>query len=235
MRLVTTNPFQYDCILSTIIFLQEIWPESGVCLLGTLMILIFLRFPSLPFLPSTLLSCIWSNSTLNPSGETICIKTALCYKDTCEEAEYLRSLMYWANDLYLSHSCKNVSTARSVGVNALEKSFVWGERQQPSFQVIPSVLKAQGSKIQRLLAASLILNMFGMWTWNLQLLSLSDSRNMPSTEAHADKKLWHLITWRPETQNFLCFLIQAASSLLFSLGCSFATKKKEFSFIWDAF
>lgn len=158
-------------------------------------------FPfTFPLLPSSplVLSCMWSNSILSPSGETICIKTGLCCKDTCKEAEHLISIMYWANDLYFSRSCKNVSVVRTVGANELEKSFR-GERQQPSFQVIPSILKAQGSKIQRLLAASLVLNVFYMWTWNLQFLSLSDSRNVPSTEAPADKKLWHLITWRPET------------------------------------
>lgn len=73
-----------------------------------------------------------------------------------------------------------------------------------------------------------------MWTWNLQLFSLSDSRTMPSREAQADRNLWHLITWTPKTWSLFCFLAQAASSLLFSLDY-FGTKKKEISFIWHAF
>lgn len=234
MRSVTKNPFQHDCIFSAVIFVLEIWPESDVPLLGTLMILIFLCFPSLSFLPSNLLSCVYSNSILYPSGEIICIKTGLCCKGTCKEAECLIPLMYWANDLYFSHSCKNVSIARTVGVNELEKSFFKGKRQQPHYQVIHCVLAAWGSKIQRLLAGSLVLNILDMCTWNLQLFSLSDSRNMPSREAQADRNLWHLITWTPKTWRLFCFLAQTAFSLLFSLAY-FGTKKKEISFIWHAF
>ena len=91
------------------------------------------------------------NPILNPSGEKICIRTCLCCKDTCKEAEYLISLMYWANDLYFSHSCKNVFAVRTVGIIELEKSFFRGERQQaasqPGYTLYPEGLGKQNSEV----------------------------------------------------------------------------------------
>lgn len=191
-------------------------------------------FSSIPPVYSLILDMV--KFYFKPFRENNLYQTGLCCraKDACKEAECLISLMYWANELYFSQSCKNVSITRTVGSNELEKSFFRGERHQLLFQIITSILKAWGSKIWRLVAASLVLNMFSMWTESLHSC-FSDSRKLPSTEAQAELKLWHsnyLETWEiklPTFLNTVVFLL-VIFTLLF-----FRHKEKEISFIWDAF
>lgn len=145
--------------------------------------LAFLLFPSSPllFYPG------YSEILFYPSEKTICIKTCLScrYKAAYKEAEYLISFMFWANDLYFSHSCEIVSIARTVGTNELEKSFIQGENHHPG---ITSIFKAWSSKIWRWLAESSVVHV----NMKPTLISLSDHRNLPSTEYQAEMELWNL-------------------------------------------